>query len=347
MENLLKTPENKIKDISKILNETTNIIEKNITNLSKTLSETRTLKKKNNQTLRSLLFPEEKNETKKQSEIRSQANLINQYQKNQSDLANLQKPKESEIPKPQTPGQITPTKVGALLAGSLASGQNISSIISSGAGNNFTISDVYGTKRDNNTHRGLDISGPVGTFIALKVDCEVLAASVNGDNTGFGKWIAVWVPSLGVQLLFGHCNSVFFDKGKLPAGKSFATLGNTGRSSGPHIHFQYSKSKNVFTTDGPPDEYVGYILLTKNKSEGITTTRGNLQSNLNLSKDVIASATTTESSPLIINNNNLSPVSGMANYQTPEITSSPTNSINYEITPDKNVMLLAYLTVNR
>lgn len=116
-------------------------------------------------------------------------------------------------------------------------------------------------------HKGIDIGCPTGTYIALKLDCEVVFAgwqNPGNHRSGYGQVIDVWVPQLSVQLRFGHCSSFIITSGKIPAGKSFARVGSTGNSSGPHIHFEYTKTKNSATygSDSDPSPYIPYIILT-------------------------------------------------------------------------------------
>ena len=127
---------------------------------------------------------------------------------------------------------------------------------------------------DGRNHGGIDIAAPSGTYIALRVDCEVVATGVYGD---YGLLIDVWVPSLGIQLRMAHLSSVLIKSGKIPAGTSFARVGSTGRSRGPHIHLEYDTKKGTrgggAINDDPNyaaklDQYVRLLLLTRNKNKG-------------------------------------------------------------------------------
>jgi len=153
-----------------------------------------------------------------------------------------------------------PVKLGK----TLSKEQNISGMVAPGGGVSATVTSLYGM-RGGKMHRGIDIAAPTGTYIALKVDCEVMGAEFQAG--GYGNVIDVWVPSYGVQLRFGHCDKIIQGSGYIPAGQSFATVGSTGRSDGPHIHFEYTKKKNSRTeSDGDPSPYVPLILLTSGKS---------------------------------------------------------------------------------
>ena len=150
-----------------------------------------------------------------------------------------------------------PVKLGT----SLSNEQNISGMVAPGGSVSATVTSLYGM-RGGKMHRGIDIAAPRGTYIALKVDGQIMGT--RNDVGGYGLVIDVWVPAYGVQLRFGHCDKIIQSSGYLPAGKSFATVGSTGRSSGPHIHFEYTKEYNSTKggSDGDPSSYVPLILLT-------------------------------------------------------------------------------------
>lgn len=130
------------------------------------------------------------------------------------------------------------------------------------------IGDIMGASRGGGRkHAGIDIQCPFGTYIALRLDSEVMFAGwqdPNNHQSGYGQVIDLWVPQLGVQLRFGHCAGFLVTQGKVPAGKSFARVGSTGNSTGPHIHFEYTRTKNRgnYGSDGDPSPYIPYILLT-------------------------------------------------------------------------------------
>jgi len=139
------------------------------------------------------------------------------------------------------------------------------------------ISSGFGSRGGN--HRGLDIAAPAGTYIALRLDSEVMFAgwqNPNDHKAGYGQVIDLWVPELGVQLRFGHCAGFLVTGGKVKAGRSFATVGSTGKSSGPHIHLEYTKQRNRTSggSDGDPSPYVPYILLTNKPNYSSFTVPG-------------------------------------------------------------------------
>ena len=120
-------------------------------------------------------------------------------------------------------------------------------------------------------HGGIDIACAAGLFISLTVDAEVVGTKSGG---GYGNVIDVWVASLGVQLRFAHNSRILISSGKIPAGTSFAITGNTGNSTGPHIHLEASSERGSTNYGGNmvPAPYVSLIRLTKAKIEGKKST---------------------------------------------------------------------------
>ena len=150
----------------------------------------------------------------------------------------------------------------------------------------ITISDVVGTPRKGGrTHGGIDITAPSGTYIALRADAEWVAYAYEGG--GYGHVLDLWIPSYGIQLRFAHLLEQPAKLSKIPAGRSFARVGSSGGSTGPHIHLEYDTKRGASRgggarNDDPTnyvanlDQYVRLLLLTKNPNKGqfspVTTT---------------------------------------------------------------------------
>jgi len=83
-------------------------------------------------------------------------------------------------------------------------------------------------------HKGIDISGSIGTPIITPINGMV---EVMGPYGTYGN--VVFVRSGDLVMEFGHMNSIDVkDIGQeLKAGQVIGTLGNTGRSTGPHLHW--------------------------------------------------------------------------------------------------------------
>ncbi len=93
----------------------------------------------------------------------------------------------------------------------------------------------YG-RRWGRMHRGIDIAGPIGTPILAAAPGEVIFAGWN--NGGFGKLVKLKHPDESITL-YAHNNRILVQKGQdVEQGEPIAEMGNTGRSTGPHLHFE-------------------------------------------------------------------------------------------------------------
>jgi murein DD-endopeptidase MepM/ murein hydrolase activator NlpD len=85
-------------------------------------------------------------------------------------------------------------------------------------------------------HKGIDIAGPVGTPIFAAADGEVVAAGWNSG--GFGNLVKVKHFD-GSLTLYAHNSKIFVRRGQIVTqGQQIAAMGSTGRSTGPHLHFE-------------------------------------------------------------------------------------------------------------
>lgn len=84
-------------------------------------------------------------------------------------------------------------------------------------------------------HRGIDIAVPVGTPVRAVRKGKVVFAGAHG---GYGQTVIVEHVN-GDRTLYGHNSSLLVHPGELIAsGATLAYSGNTGRSTGPHVHFE-------------------------------------------------------------------------------------------------------------
>jgi len=84
-------------------------------------------------------------------------------------------------------------------------------------------------------HRGIDIAVPVGTPVrAIRRGRVVLA----GERRGHGSTVIIEHTN-GDRTLYGHNSIVRVHTGELvESGTVVAFSGNSGRSTGPHVHFE-------------------------------------------------------------------------------------------------------------
>lgn len=86
-------------------------------------------------------------------------------------------------------------------------------------------------------HGALDYGVPVGTEVYAAAEGVVLAA--NWSNGGLGNYVCIQ-HSGGMRTLYGHGNGKFYVKpgDVVKKGQLIMLSGNTGNSSGPHLHFE-------------------------------------------------------------------------------------------------------------
>ncbi len=96
-------------------------------------------------------------------------------------------------------------------------------------------------------HNAVDIASAEGTAIIASAD-GVVSLIRGGDawNGGYGNYIVLNHKN-GVQTLYAHLSKIEVDKGdKIKQGQKIGEMGNTGRSTGTHLHFEIRGAKNPF-----------------------------------------------------------------------------------------------------
>ena len=85
-------------------------------------------------------------------------------------------------------------------------------------------------------HEGLDISGNIGTPIKSTADGIV---SFVGFKDYFGRVVMISHPASGYKTVFAHLQKPAVVEGQaIKRGDLVGYLGNTGRSTGPHLHYE-------------------------------------------------------------------------------------------------------------
>ncbi|NBX68028.1 MAG: M23 family metallopeptidase [Proteobacteria bacterium] len=88
-------------------------------------------------------------------------------------------------------------------------------------------------------HSGVDIAAEPGTPVRAPADGSVI---FSGYREGYGKVIVI-DHGYGIRTLFAHNSSVFVGQGaKVVRGETISQVGNTGRSTGPHLHYEIRKN---------------------------------------------------------------------------------------------------------
>ena len=136
--------------------------------------------------------------------------------------------------------------------------------------NFYWISSAFGYRTDpmskrRTMHRGMDFAGRTGLNVYATGDGEVVRTKVS--RTGFGKEVLI-DHGFGYLTRYGHMNSILVHEGqKIKRGNIIGTLGSTGKSTGPHLHYEvrhYGVAKNpahFFSEDLSPTEYSEIVAL--------------------------------------------------------------------------------------
>ena len=104
--------------------------------------------------------------------------------------------------------------------------------------------------RNREFHRGIDIAGRVGTSILAPADGQVRFV---GSQRSLGNAI-VLEHGYGIETRYGHLAEVRVKAGqRVKRGETIGTMGSTGRSTGPHLHYQIE-------VNGAPVNPRNYIL---------------------------------------------------------------------------------------
>lgn len=88
-------------------------------------------------------------------------------------------------------------------------------------------------------HEGIDISVPIGTNVAAASSGRVITA---GWINGYG-YAVILEHTPGLRTLYGHLSRLLVKAGDtVTQGQLIALSGNSGRSTGPHLHFEVQKA---------------------------------------------------------------------------------------------------------
>ncbi|MCX7842285.1 MAG: peptidoglycan DD-metalloendopeptidase family protein [Clostridia bacterium] len=102
------------------------------------------------------------------------------------------------------------------------------------------ISSYFGGRPDPFTgrkkyHEGIDIAADYGTDIVAAAAGEIV---FSGYSAGYGYNVVI-DHGHGVTTLYGHCSKLLAKVGqKVGKGEAVAKVGSSGRSTGPHVHFE-------------------------------------------------------------------------------------------------------------
>jgi murein DD-endopeptidase MepM/ murein hydrolase activator NlpD len=109
------------------------------------------------------------------------------------------------------------------------------------------ITSKFGRRRDpiNSKpafHNGVDIRGGMGTDVKATADGKVFE---QGQDKGIGRFVILDHKN-GFRTTFGHLKKILVKRGEdVRRGQTIGLLGSSGRSTGPHVHYQVSYNEKV------------------------------------------------------------------------------------------------------
>ena len=120
-------------------------------------------------------------------------------------------------------------------------------------------------------HTGIDFTANVGTEIYATGDGIV--ARADAEVQGYGNHVVI-DHGFGYETLYGHMSKIAVRAGqKIKRGDIIGYVGNTGTSTGPHLHYEVIKNKNkinpvnFFYNDLSPAEYELVLKLSSKSTQ--------------------------------------------------------------------------------
>ncbi len=130
----------------------------------------------------------------------------------------------------------------------IASGAASGGTTASASSDSFLSHPAPGAIRTQGIHgfNAVDLAAAIGTPIRAAAAGEVVVSRSSGWNGGYGQYIVIR-HSNGVQTLYSHLSRNDVGVGAwVQQGQVIGAMGNTGRSTGPHLHFEVRGARNPF-----------------------------------------------------------------------------------------------------
>jgi len=111
----------------------------------------------------------------------------------------------------------------------------------------YYLRPVAGTRSQGlHGYNAVDLAAPAGSPIVAAAAGNVIINKNYGWNGGYGKYIVIKHGN-GTQTLYAHNNSNIVSQGQyVQKGQVIGYVGSTGKSTGPHAHFEVRGAKNPF-----------------------------------------------------------------------------------------------------
>lgn len=123
----------------------------------------------------------------------------------------------------------------------------------------YPVTGRFGEKRKSHNHQGLDIAAPTGTPVLAPLSGDVLQVVTSGNNGGRGKFVVIRTDD-GLVNRFFHLSKTDVKAGdRVKQGQQIGSVGNTGHSSGSHLHFEVANASG----NQDPRKYLGRLASGK------------------------------------------------------------------------------------
>lgn len=140
-------------------------------------------------------------------------------------------------------------------------------IVSSSYG--YRIHPIYKTKK---FHAGMDFTGAIGTPIYATGNGTVIT---NQFDKGYGRHVII-DHGFNYKTMYAHMDETTVKKGqKVKRGDIIGYVGNSGLSTGPHLHYEVRKNDkpldpvNFYFNDLTPDEYEAFVEAANNTGQSM------------------------------------------------------------------------------
>lgn len=135
------------------------------------------------------------------------------------------------------------------------------------SGFGWRIDPVYRTRR---FHEGMDFTAPIGTDIYATGNGTI---RLSGWRQGYGNCVEI-NHGFGYLTLYGHMSKIKVRAGQhVNRGDVIGQVGNTGKSTGPHLHYEVHYKGKVmnpqfyYFLDLSPEEYDEMVQLSNNAGQ--------------------------------------------------------------------------------
>lgn len=133
------------------------------------------------------------------------------------------------------------------------------------SGYGYRIDPIYKTRR---MHAGMDFTADIGTAVHATGDGVVETVEVSG--WGYGQCIVI-NHGYGYKTRYAHLSAFKVKQGqKVARGQLIGLVGNTGKSTGPHLHYEVEKGGekvnpvHYYHSDLTPAQYAKLVEMSQN-----------------------------------------------------------------------------------